>query len=287
MKKYKTQDKDTLEVGQVMYTKRFVLTLDKNLCKGCEICKLVCPRDAITLVPAPDADGKAVAHIVDIDENLCDFHGICAAVCPFSAIKITINGTDGLPAVNAGVFPSLIRDIEVNDKLCERDCKICEDVCPLDVISVQSGPDMATTVDVQREICAGCQICKMECPADAVGVSKFIEGSITIAADACPDGCHRCLDVCPVDALGSDDDGKVFAKELYCIYCGACVPVCPVPEALKVERTVFRHTGVESGAWNKGLERITSTAGLLRELAAQRADKAREAIRNLESSEEN
>jgi 4Fe-4S ferredoxin len=275
-----------LEVGMVLYTKSFKLTLDRNLCKGCELCKLVCPREAITLIPTPDKDGKAVAHTVDIDENKCDFHGICAAVCPFSAIRISVDGDDKLPAVSAGVFPSLTRDIEVHSWLCEPGCHKCEKACPLGVISIDPEMDDVTIVNVQKDLCAGCQICRMECPADAIEVSKFIEGSITITSEACPRGCRRCLDVCPVDALAVGGRGKVYAKEMFCIYCGACLQVCPSPEALKVERTVIRHTGVESGAWNKGLERITSTEGLMRELSAIRIDKARAAIKSLESSEE-
>jgi len=287
MKRYKTESADTLEVGQVLYTKRFVLTVDRNLCKGCEICKLVCPREAITLVASPDDDGKAVAPIIDIDENKCDFHGICAVVCPFSAIRISIGGDNKLPAVEAGVFPTLTRDIEARSDMCEPDCKKCEDACPLGAISVKPGTDADTAIDIERELCAGCQICRMECPADAIDVSKFIEGSIAIDADACPEGCHRCLDVCPVDALAVGTDGKIHTQEMYCIYCGACLQVCPAPEALTVERTVFRHTGVDSGAWNKGLERITSVAGLMRELASRRIDTVRGAVRNLGLSEEN
>jgi len=133
-------------------------------------------------------------------------------------------------------------------------------------------------VNVKKELCASCQICRLECPVDAIDVTKFIEGAIVITPWECPDGCHKCLDVCPVDALALGGDGKVCAKDMYCIYCGACLEVCPVPDALSIERTVIRHTSVDSGAWNKGLERLTSTSGLMSELTAERALKTREAI---------
>jgi len=276
MKRYKKEQDGILEVGQVLYTKRFVLTLDRSLCKGCELCKLVCPRDAITLNPAEDG-GVAM---VDIDENKCDFHGICAVVCPFTAIRITTNGQEDIPAVSGDAFPTLIREIEVSADKCKPGCNKCEEACPLGIVTVSDN-----TVDIKKELCAGCRVCWAECPAGAIDVTKFIEGVINLNADACPDGCRRCLDVCPVDALELDERGKVAVRDMYCIYCGACLPVCPSEGALTVERTAIRHTPIKSGAWNKGLEKLTSTAGLMSELAADRGDKTRAAIKNLMSGE--
>jgi len=284
MKRYKKEENGKLEVGQILYTKRFALTLDRSLCKGCELCSLVCPRGAISLVPVEGGDGKAVAPLVDVDENLCDFHGICAVVCPFSAIRITVNGDGELPAVKSKVFPTLSRDIEVRAEKCPPGCKKCEETCPLGIVSVRES-DAGTVVDIQKELCAGCQICWMECPADAIEVGKFIEGAIHIDRKLCPDGCKSCLDVCPVNALAVDADSKVFAKDINCIYCGACVSVCPAEGALRVERTAVRHSPVNSGAWNRGLQKLTSAGGLARELGAGRADRARAAVKSLELAE--
>jgi 4Fe-4S ferredoxin len=327
MKRYKKEYGDKLEIGQVYYAKRFVLTVDRSRCKGCDICKLICPREAITLKPVPKgSDGKAVAPVLDIDENKCDFHGICAAACPFSAIKImhynqdeipgvvaacpcvtvpavktSINDHAGIPVVDKDAFPVLLRDIEIDRERCEPECKKCEEKCPLGVISVRFEPftpeeqnerkkkgltakSTRTVIDVRKDLCVGCQICWIECPANAIKVSKFFEGSIRINQELCPDGCHNCLDVCPVNALVLGKDKKVDVNDIYCIYCGACINVCPKPESLELKRTSVRHTPVDSGAWNKALEKLTSPAGLDRELAAKRAGKAREAIKNLKLS---
>ncbi|MCL2671557.1 MAG: 4Fe-4S binding protein [Clostridiales bacterium] len=280
MKRYKKEANGKLEVGQVMYTKRSVLTVDRALCKGCELCKLVCPREAISLIPAEPQNGKVVAPRVDIDESKCDFHGICAVVCPFAAIRISINGDETLPAVAKEVFPLLTRDIRCDESRCPADCRDCETACPLHIIEADEG------VKIQKELCAGCLVCETECPKDAIRLTKFIEGSIAITLEHCPEGCRACLDVCPVNALGSGEDGRVFAKNVHCIFCGACKLVCPGEDALKIERTAIRHTPVNSGAWNRGLEKLTSTGALIRELAADGVDRARDAVHNLLTEED-
>ena len=285
MKRYKKEQNGRLEVGQILYTKRFTLTVDRNLCKSCELCKLVCPREAVSLVSAKSAkntDGKAALPIVDIDENKCDFHGICAVVCPFSAITITANGINELPAVSKEAFPSLVRDIKVNSEKCKPGCKKCEDMCPLGIITVNIVNKDSQEIKIEKELCAGCQICWMECPEDAIEVTKFIEGSIQINNEGCADGCRQCLDACPVNAIAFDEsDGKVYAKDINCIYCGACLQVCPNKDALQIERTAIRHTPVKSGAWTKGLEKLTSGSGVKRELGAENTDKARKAVEKL------
>ena len=286
MKRYKKEKDGRLEIGQVIYNRRFVLTLDRSLCKGCVICKLACPRDAITLKNQERGpDGKAAAPLVDIDENKCDFHGICAVACPFSAIKIVIDGSEEIPAVKKGVFPVLTRDIEADSSTCPQDCKKCEEACPLDLITVKAevSPDgkQKTAVEINKELCAGCQLCWQACPTGELKVSKFYEGLITINQELCPAGCKSCLDVCPVNAL-YEEDGKIYANDSNCIYCGACQTVCPKSgEALIINRLSILHSPVESGAWNKGLEKITSQEGLNRELAALRVDKVRDAVSKL------
>ena len=281
MKRHKKERDGVLEISHVLYTKRFHLFLDRQLCKGCQLCKLICPREAISLIPSEDADGKALASKVDIDENICDFHGICAVICPFSAIKISVNGDEELPAVKLNVFPTLIRDIEADSGRCENGCNKCERVCPIGIISV-SETGGKPQVNIKKELCTGCRNCYMECPRGAVEVRKFIEGNITIDSKKCPEGCKRCFDVCPLGALEIGEDKKVFVKDIFCIYCGACLEVCPAEDALTIERTSFRHTSIDSGAWNKGLEKVTSPAGLMRELAAEKTDKIRKAVANLQ-----
>jgi 4Fe-4S ferredoxin len=284
VKRYKKEVDGKLEIGQILYTKKFKLTLDRDLCKGCELCKLICPRDAVKLVPQESEDNKTLAPIVDIDENKCDYHGICAVICPFTAIRISINGNEELPTVKMNVFPTLTRDIEVDTSLCEKGCTTCQEVCPLNIVTVMEEKD-EKTVEIDKDHCAACRICWMECPTDAIEVRKFIEGNIQINSDLCPKGCQKCLEVCPVDAVGVNSDGKVYAKDMYCIYCGACRLVCPEEKALEIERTAIIHSPIDSGAWHRGLEKVTSARGLKRELSAEGTDKVRNAIKKLNLAE--
>ncbi|MCL2696230.1 MAG: 4Fe-4S dicluster domain-containing protein [Clostridiales bacterium] len=281
MKRYKIEKDGKLEVGMVLYTKHFKLTVDRDLCKGCELCMLACPREAISLIAREGATS-----LLDIDENKCDYHGICAVACPFNAITISMNDQAGIPAVEHGVFPKLTRDIEVRSEKCEPGCRDCEKACPLGMICI-SEDENGVSVDIKKENCASCPHCWAACPKDAIEVNKFIEGDIQIKPELCPPECRNCVDVCPVNALEVGEDGKVFANDIYCIYCGACLPVCPADGALRVHRTAIRHSPVESGAWNKGLEKMTSATGLMRELSAKRNDRAREAVAKLVQPEEN
>ncbi|MFH0749120.1 MAG: 4Fe-4S dicluster domain-containing protein [Candidatus Bathyarchaeota archaeon] len=300
LKHYKNEDKEKLAIGQVLYAKRFGLSVDRKLCKGCTICQLVCPRDAISLKSVPKSpDGKARPPLVDIDENKCDFHAICAVTCPFGAINVTVNNEPKTPTVEKEAYPLLLRDITIDEERCTPDCKICEEKCPLGIISVKFDQLTAEEIDerkkkklpitskktivtIRKELCAACKVCEIECPAKVVKVTKFFNGSIKINQELCPEDCHDCLDVCPVNALFLGNDGKIYVNDMFCIYCGACVNVCPKPEALELSRTSIRHTPVKSGAWNKALEKLTSTSGLGSELRAKRTGKAREAIKNLE-----
>jgi len=282
MKLLKTQSDDELLIERVMYTRRYSLVLDKSRCVGCEICQIVCPKEAIEIIKPVKIEGEKLKQpTIMIDENKCSFCGICNAICPFGALTLKINGEKVVPVLEKESFPELIREIEVDEKRCPIDCKECEEACPFSLIKVSIDKNHdKVKVDIDKEHCPGCRLCEIKCPEGAIRVRKIITGTIKINKEKCPEGCHDCLDVCPVPGvLYVTGNGKVDVNDFCCIYCGICKVVCPVEEALTIQRTSIYHTSIHSGAWNKALEKLTSTKEMAKELRSKLMIKARESVK--------
>ncbi len=298
----KTIKRDTAEalmLEWVLHVKNYKLTLDKNLCVGCQICTLACPKEAIKIEKQEKKAGeKPKKAIVDVDLTKCNFCGICDILCPYGAIKVTVNGEHLLSVVEKESFPQLIRDIQVDASKCPVDCVECEEACPLDLIKItrvtadgkvvenlegltkEQKKNVQVTVDVEKERCPCCRICEFKCPEGVMHVRKFFHGKIVIHPEKCPEGCTDCLDVCPITGALylSEADNKVHVNEVFCVYCGACKIVCPVEEALELHRTKILHTPVSSGAWNKALERLASPLEMSKELKAKGSRKLMESV---------
>jgi 4Fe-4S ferredoxin len=288
MKELKTESENELTIERRLHVKRYSLTLNKTRCPGCGICVEVCPREAIELKKVPKVEGeKAKPPFVDFDEKKCQYCGICNTLCPFGALDHRVNGEPWVAVVDIESFPQLIREIEVDPTKCDVNCVDCEEACPLNLIkvtvrtpdgqevkdieSISDKENLTVDVDITKELCPCCRICEVKCPKGAIHVRKIFHGIININREKCPEGCQDCLDVCPI--LGalylSEEDGKVHVNELFCVYCGVCKIVCPVEGALELERTYIHHTPISSGAWNKALEKLTSTKGMMKELRAK------------------
>lgn len=296
MKLLKVETKDELTVERILHARRHSLTLDKNRCSGCEICMIICPKEAIETKKIPKKDGeRAKRPVVDVDENKCHFCGICSSICPFGALEVKVDGETATPVVKTESFPQLLREIEVDAAKCSLDCVDIEDPCPLGLIEVRAqtsdgkevenmetraaDENLEVVVDIERDSCPCCRVCEAKFPDGAIRVRKISTGIMKINHDKCPEGCRDCLDVCPITgALYLSEDGKVHVNELYCVYCGACRIVCPEEGALELERTYIHHTPVRSGAWNKALEKLTSTKEMTKELRTKSSTKLRESV---------
>ena len=295
IKLLKSESEEELTIERIMYARRYSLVLDKTRCVVCEICEAVCPREAIHVIKHME-DGETAPPKIDIDVELCQYCGICNAICPFGALELRINGEKTIPVVNAESFPELIREITIDSSRCPIDCNECEEACPLNLIKVRvitpdgkevkdlsSYPDkdrLKVEINLDKDHCPVCRICEAKCPYDAIHTSKIIHGFIRVNSELCPDGCHDCVDVCPIpNVLYILEDGKVSVNEPFCIYCGVCRVVCPVEGALELRRTSIRHKPVKSGAWNKALEKLTSTLDMTKELRSKAIARIQDSVK--------
>jgi len=298
MKELKTDTETELVIERVLHSKRYSLTLDRNLCKGCEICQVICPREAITVIKAAKKDGeKAKPPTIDVNTQKCSYCGMCEPICPFTALQVRVNGEHIVPVIEKESFPNLIREIEVDASKCDVGCVDCEKACPLNLIKVTiltpdgqevrvedvkaqlKKQELKVKVDIKKDLCPCCRLCEMKCPKGAIHVRKILHGILQINLEKCPQNCQDCLDVCPIpSALFLEGDGKVHANDTFCVFCGVCKLVCPVEGALQMDRKSIHHEPVSSGAWNKALEKLTSANEYSKEAKLKGWIKAQQAV---------
>lgn len=298
VKELRTENENELTIERLLHAKHYALTLNKSLCVGCEICKLTCPREAIEIKKQPKQQGQKVRHpVFDVNVQKCTFCGMCEPICPFNALQVKVNDAPFVSVVEKESFPELIHEVEVDATRCDADCVECEKACPLNLIKVSlltpdgkpishneagSYPhknDLNVQVDIKKDLCPCCRLCEMKCPEGAIHVRKIFHGVLDINLEKCPPDCRDCLDVCPIPgALFLDGDSKVHPNEAFCVFCGSCKIVCPVADALTMERHSVHHTPVKSGAWNKAIEKLTSTKEYSKESQTKRALKVQQSI---------
>lgn len=284
LKLSRRQSGDKLIVERFMYTKHYSLVLDRKRCIGCEICKIICPKEAITVCrPTKTAGQKLNKPTIFVDEKKCSFCGMCTAICPFNAFELALNGEKWVPVLDKESFPKLIHEITVNESLCPPNCVECEKACPFELVKVAVDKSSGSVkVEIDKEHCPCCRLCELKCPYEAISVKQIFTGTISINDEKCPENCHDCVDVCPIpEVLSISNKGKVRVDVKFCVYCGACKVVCPVEDAISLQRSSVKHTPIHSGAWNKALEKLTAIQGVTKELRTITAGKARESVKRL------
>jgi 2-oxoglutarate ferredoxin oxidoreductase subunit delta len=63
--------------------------IDKNYCKGCELCMKACPQEIIKMSAEINVKGYFYAQVVD--QPRCIGCRLCAITCPDIAIEIATN----------------------------------------------------------------------------------------------------------------------------------------------------------------------------------------------------
>lgn len=281
----KTATDVRLTLMRPMVTRRYELALDHEVCCGCGTCATVCPKEAITLTDAEVVDGRLqVRPRVDIDADKCVYCGECVAMCPTHALSITVNGEPEVPVIKGKAFPMLVRRMSVNQAVLEQaPTADYIDNCPSGALSGDILRDAhaqvtgVRDVKLDRGVCYNCTRCMEEGPAGGFEIVKPYQGRIELDVARCPAGCQACADACPTHAIIYDGQ-HVSVDERFCIYCGVCERVCPVPGAIRSVRTGYLHMPVESAAWTQALDRLVSYREAVREYAVKAQLKRRDMV---------
>jgi 4Fe-4S ferredoxin len=282
----KTENRKELTLKRSFLTRNYLLSLNKSLCNGCGLCAEICPKEAITLVPAETAEGRLVKKpSIDFDVTACILCGECAVLCPLNALRMEVDGKEASVVVENEAFPVLRKEIEVDVKKCSSDCGlVCQTECPAEAIKVSTlrsdDGEILEVIDVQidESLCCYCERCQLACPYDAIDVKKPFQGKVVLDSGLCPEGCMVCVDVCPTEAIQLEN-GKPAVVSQFCVFCSACQSVCP-KEAINVTRDWVFHSDVKAAAWLTALKKLTSFETVMNELRIKSGKKRASAVRN-------
>ena len=268
-----------------------LIILNRDLCNGCGICAEVCVKNAISSRPGLIESGRLLRFpSIDIDIKSCIMCGICAVICPLNACEAWVNDEEKSMFVEKDAFPSMIRKISVNNKLCKPDCEIkCEEVCPteaINVLVVKHNNHICEIKDVQvnHKLCIYCMACEYACPKGAIIVKRPFESYIRIQRDKCPKNCQICEDVCPSNAIKIQEGVGPILDYKLCISCKACQTVCP-EGAIHVHIERISHIPIQSSTWISILQLFASNRSAAKELAGKSTKKRVSRITTLLYSE--
>lgn len=284
-KTIKQESSQALILLRPMITRRYEFVANHETCCGCGTCATLCPQEAITLSELVVAGGRLVSKPrIDVDPAKCNFCGECVVLCPTRSLTIKVNGEPETPVVKAEAFPLLIRKASLNQEVLKKSKDLTYVAnCPSGALSAEAERDedgniiAVRSVALNREVCFSCTRCMNEGPRGGIAITKPYLGRTFLDTALCPEGCQVCADICPTRAI-TYDGRQVALDERFCLYCGACERVCPVEGALRIVRTGFLHTPIESGAWRDALEKLVSTRAVAREFDIKGQQRRRAAV---------
>ncbi len=294
----KIRNEHQMTINRDMVTRNYWMKWNLDKCVDCQIGPIVCPKEALTHVPAILKAGRILQRAsVDVDENKCVNCGICVEACPTHAIELTVNGKPENPVIEYGAFPKFDAKTIFRREQFEFSLKdFIIGNCPTDVIWYDAKRD---TLRVEFDDCIHCRQCEVASKG-AFEVRQPWVGSVILKRDLCVPDCFACADICPTRALHINDQGELVLADYYCIKCGACMQVCPVkPEyeeetftfesqgltlsrsrerlvnketlPIVVERWRIRHSEVSSAAWIEALRKLSDDKAKSVEIDRKRA----------------
>ncbi len=251
LKNAKIDEDNRLKIIQHMWVDTTTLSLDRETCIACDLCRQTCPKEAISVyLGEPQSE-------LDIDEDKCSFCGMCVSICPVHAMSMihvnTWRGTEESirPLLQYGGIPDFSRGMDLNAAFCPPGCDRCVKACPRDALWLEQGQ-----VRLDRDRCLSCAHCADVCPVEgACQVSRLFDGQIQVGLDKCPAGCSQCIKACPTGCYEALEDHGVKPDSRNCICCGACLVACPVG-AIDLTRLRVRAAGGFSAVWSRAVDHL-------------------------------
>ncbi|MHC1591644.1 MAG: 4Fe-4S binding protein [Candidatus Helarchaeales archaeon] len=187
-------DENTQELSMRLLTLKTELIHHQDKCVGCNTCRIVCPKNAISRGPVGAVMKKLTDKVPSVvfDINKCSFCGTCVYLCPFDAIELKIDGEQKLSLKEERALPDLVIEmkktkddqpvkcyfegkITIDATKCIPECQSCAYGCPVEAIEYPKREkpwDKVTAVKVDEEKCIKCGTCVHICPSDAITLER-------------------------------------------------------------------------------------------------------------------
>ena len=172
----KQADGRLVTIRQTLWVDSIELTFDLDPCVGCELCRRVCPKEAISLKK------EGTRTVPWIEAERCSLCGLCATFCPAKAVKMVAKNSlhqterEITPILDVGGSPHFSKGMKMDVSLCPPGCSECVAVCPREALTPGEHG-----VELDRSRCLSCSHCQDACPVPgAIEVTPLFEGTIEV-----------------------------------------------------------------------------------------------------------
>ncbi len=267
----------SLDLILKLFAEEVRLHLDLKACIRCDVCSLVCPKEAVWLLPGDDE-----LDIV-IDPRRCVLCEVCSHFCPAAAITLTYNQQAKTILADQGALAPFYPKIELDPEKCPapcpplhageahwcrslqklvanrlsecpKHCHRCLTACPRQAIVLD---EVLGCTRPEPDQCLRCRQCLAACNTGAIQVTPQFRGRVHIDDHKCPPDCQKCIRLCPV-AMIVREGTRVFLKAETCSLCGICQAICDREAVTVIREEVVAEPGEYSHAWERAVARLLS-----------------------------